>query len=391
MTESPFRILVRMPNWLGDCVMATPALRRLRALLPEAELFLAGRPAFRSLFAAQPGVAGWVDAPGGGFGNFLRGLGAARAAVRRATPDGKIDLGLLFTNSFSTAAWLRQTGAGVRVGYNLDCRRIFLTRAVPCGERERSGHFIRYYSRLAEEAAIAAGRAAGSGAAEDRSKENGTKTPGELNNSGGLPLPELRVDAAARERMATMLQSAGLRGPYAVFAPASAYGPVKDWPQEQYRALAKMLRREYDLPVLATGGAGQAGVCAAVVAGDAAGVSLAGKTSMEEFAALLAGAALFVGGDSGGAHVAAALGIPTLVIFGVTNPSRTRPIGRRVREIGCGRDHDVKLASAEARAAAARELAAITPETAAAAVRQLLGADRSDKPDRCGGIGQPPL
>ncbi len=357
--SKPVHILVRMPNWLGDCIMAMPALRHLRETLPTAQLYLSGRRAFAGLFRCQPGVAGFVEAPDSGLGKLIKGMSDTRRIVRESGMSAPIDVGLLLTNSLSTAAWMWRTGAEVRIGYDLDCRRFFLTHPVPCGGVEQSWHFIKYYLWLAQ------------------TLESILSADEEIPRRQVEPLaayqyPTLCISDAGREEAAALRQSVGVSGPYAVIAPASAYGPVKDWPPEYYRELVSILNKQYGYSVLITGGRDQADVCQSIADGHAAAFNVAGQTSLDGFAALLADASLFVGGDSGGAHVAAALEIPTIVIFGITNPSRTRPTGLRVATLGEGEDKDIKLNTMEAREAAKLALSSIRPEKVAETVRSLL-------------------
>lgn len=351
-----------MPNWLGDCVMAMPALRHLAESIPEARIFLAGREPFRRLFSDQAGVSGFVQAPSSGFGQLMKGMSDTKRYVADAGLPA-IDLGLLFTNSLSTAAWMWRTGATHRVGYDLDCRRFFLTHPVPCGGLETSWHFVRYYLWLAT-------------FSESILRESETVRPRQVEPLADYMLPALSVGEESRESAASLLRECGVEGPYAVIAPASAYGPVKDWPPEHYRELVKILNHDFKLPVAVTGGGGQADVCRAIAADQKAAVNLAGRTSLDQFAGLLAGADLFVGGDSGGAHVAGALCVPTVVIFGITNPTRTRPGGTRVRHIGEGESRDVKLSTPSAREKAREALAAIAPDRVAAEAGEAMRHDQ---------------
>ena len=348
-----------MPNWLGDCVMAMPALRHLSEWLPNAKIYLAGRTQFRDLFAAQPGIAGFAEAPSSGLGKLIKGMAGARRFAREAGLPERFDLGLLFTNSLSTAAWMWRLGPKIRIGYDTDCRRLFLTNPAPCGGVEKSWHFVRYYMWLIK-------------FAESLLGETGDVAGKHLESLEEYMTPQLSVGEEAREKARALLADRGIIGRYAVIAPASAYGAVKDWPPEHYRRLVEMLNGELSLPVVVTGAAGQAAVCQSIAEGRKRAINLAGQTSMREFAGLLAEADLFVGGDSGGAHVAGALGIPTVVIFGITNPTRTRPAGRLVTSLGEGEEHDVKLSTPEAREAAAKALAAIAPEAVLAAARETL-------------------
>ena len=354
LSSKTIDILVRMPNWLGDCVMAMPALRHLAETLPGSRIFLAGRRGFAELFSAQSGVAGFIEAPESGVGKLLKSMSDTRRIIRESgIPEG-VDLGLLFTNSLSTAAWMWRSGARTRIGYDLDCRRFFLSHPVPCGGVEQSWHFVRYYLWLVK-------------FAESVLSETGDIRTRQLEPLAEYMTPSLAVSEAMRDGAYRMLSEAGIAGDYAVIAPASAYGPVKDWPAEHYRALVERISGELSLPVVVTGGAAQRDVCESIVAGRRGVVNLAGRTGLGEFAALLAGSSLFVGGDSGGAHVAAALGVPTVVIFGITNPTRTCPTGKRVRMLGVGEERDVKLSTPKAREEALRALSAIAPSEVFAA------------------------
>ncbi|MCC8165182.1 MAG: glycosyltransferase family 9 protein [Planctomycetes bacterium] len=347
-----------MPNWLGDCVMAMPALRHLSDVLPDADIYLAGRENFRSFFSAQPGVAGFVPAPEKGFGNILRGISETTRIIQGAGIDSDIDVGLLLTNSLSTAAWMWRTGARHRIGYDLDCRRFFLTRPVPFGGVEKTWHCIRSYLWLAKMAETVTAR------------ENDGPPAREVHPLGEYLIPSVSVGDDARAEAAALVKAAGIGDRYAVIAPASAYGAVKDWPPDHYRDLVVKLRREFDCPVIVTGGGGQYDTAEHIAAGLTGVHNLAGRTNLDCFVGLLAGACLFVGVDSGGAHVSAALGLPTVVIFGITNPSRTRPTGHRVVTIGDGEDRDVKLSTPEAREAAKRVLQAISPDAVLEAARK---------------------
>ncbi len=350
---SPGDILVRMPNWLGDSVMAMPALRCLGGAFPGARLHLSGREQFRRFFSDQPGVASFVAAPASGFANLLRGMSETADALRTAGVRDPVDLGLLFTNSFSTAAWMWRLGVRCRVGYDRDCRRYLLTHPVPCGAVELSWHCVRSYLWLAK---FSAASVCEDAAAAEYLRRSQT-SPDEQT-------PTLAVGPASREEAGELLRTAGLGDgkAYAVLAPASAYGEVKDWPAGHYSRLVGLINREGGLPVVLTGSGGQREVCARIAQGQEAALNLAGQTSLDGFVGLLAGAGLFVGGDSGGAHAAGALGLPTVVIFGITNPARTRPVGRGVRSVGAGEEHDVKLSTPQARERARAALEAITPE-----------------------------
>ncbi len=313
----PETILLRAPNWLGDCVMCLPALDALKTALPGSRLIVGCREHLSVCFAAHPGVDVVITCPDSG------GLGALPRIIttgRRLRNLGA-DIGLLFTNSFSTALWLWFTRTRQRVGYDRDSRGLLLTRAIPVTPALHAAHMTDYYLNLV--AAVGANPGPGvpnPGAAHEPVIPNLTVPDNGVEEAAGC-LEDLDTDCSR----------------YAVLAPASAYGPVKDWPPAHYAQVASRLVADRKLAVIITGTAAQEPACRSIAATAGSRVfCVAGKTGMAGFLGLIAGASLFIGGDSGGAHVAASLGIPTIVIFGITEPSRTRPLGKSVRIIGSG-------------------------------------------------------
>ena len=137
--------------------------------------------------------------------------------------------------------------------------------------------------------------------------------------------PELHMDAAQVEET---LRELGLqRGAYVVFAPGAEYGPAKRWPARHFAELAARL----DLPVVLLGSGKEAALCdeiAAPVNAEQAGkcLNLAGKTSLPQALCLIAGSRSTVSNDSGLMHVAAALGVPQVAIFGSSSPLHTPPL-----------------------------------------------------------------
>ena len=386
-TAGAIRILLRMPNWLGDCIMALPALRLLRESLPEATLIVACRSSVFDLMAAQPSVDRVVKVPGSGVGNLVTTLFKGDPELKRGDLAGVIDLGILFTNSLSTALWMWRTGAKIRLGYNLDARKIFLTHPVRCDKRIHALHFVDYYIELVKRALSLI----------DARQSRSLMRKVVLINETFL-LPRMFIGSEGKNGAATLLKETLLlpssttnqngntaasgnhsntgdtrKHPrYAVIAPASAYGPVKDWPPEYYRELVQLIIHRYNLPVIVTGGSKQIEICERIASGLDKAVNVAGKTKLSSFLGLVAGTSLFVGGDSGGAHVAAACAVPTLVIFGITNPARTMPSGVNVAMLGRGRREAIKLSTPEAKASAEAALRSISVAEAAAAIERLL-------------------
>lgn len=352
-------ILIRMPNWLGDCIMALPAVKYIHDSIPDAEIALAGRDSMAELLSVQYGVSQVVKSPESGVTHLI-------ASVFSSTDDSvkpfRADLGVLFTNSLSTAVWMWNMGVKNRLGYNLDARRFFLTHPVVCDKRNNALHFVDYYLHLAKRVVK-----------EVKSWQNSFLPVHDVLIDDDLLQLDLHLNMQGKKAAADLLAEIGVRDHYAVIAPASAYGPVKDWPPEYYRELVRTIVNSYDLPVIVTGGTAQYDVCQAIADDYDEVYNLAGRTTLGSFLGLLAGASLFVGGDSGGAHAAAALGVPTLVIFGITNPARTFPTGRNVSMLGRGSREAIKLNTPEAKAMAEEALQAISVEDASDAVELMIG------------------
>ena len=360
MLEEPRDIVVRAPNWLGDAVMALPTFAALRERYPGARIAAAARAHLADVFAACPAIDEVVPVPRG-----------ALALARHAwgLRERRFDLGVLLTNSFATAAWLWLSGAQERVGYARDGRSFLLTQAEPATPEILAAHQAEYYFALLRGCGI----------------------------NGPMGRPRLAPTQEAQKEAAAWLATQGLTGRrYAVVAPCSAFGPVKDWPPEHYAEVALALARDHGLDVLVTGTPTQREIIACVCApgaasADAGGAqaapatqsmgtpaasvhNAAGAVSLRGLFALIAGASVFVGGDSGAAHAAAALGTPTVVIFGITEPSRTRPLGDDaiIRVIGEGGMETPNLRSPAVAAAARRALEAIAPTPVLNAATEIM-------------------
>lgn len=278
-------ILIRLPNWLGDLLMARPLLHAVRAAHPEARIAAIGTQASRLLERERVWDAWEPWPPEEG-----RGRGPQQ------------DVALVLPPSFSSA-WKLPRGIPQRIGFASEGRSWLLTHALKRPARGEM-HLSREYLRC-----------------------------GEPLGARAIPLPalapvadELREAEARKRRM-------GLDGPHVVVAPGAAYGPAKRWPAERYVELGRRLVKR-GLAVLACG-AGEDRPLAEQIAG-AIGErarSLAGDTSLAEQLALCATARATVSNDSGLAHLAAATGNRTVVIFGSTSSAWTAPLGERVTVI----------------------------------------------------------
>ncbi len=222
---------------------------------------------------------------------------AAVGAIRKRRPGAA----LLLTDSLSSALLAWMAGIPMRIGYGAEGRSWLLTHAVP-----REG-MARRAPRAAEYRALALAA--------------GLDVP----DSGAEALPALGVVAGERASGAAALASAGLGdAAFAVLAPGAAYGPAKQWGPERFSSVAAHLARRRALAVVVVGSAADeaaAGETARIAAAAGARVlNLAGRTTISELVGIVAEARVVVSNDSGVMHLAAALGRPTLGVFGSTSP-----------------------------------------------------------------------
>ena len=288
------RILIRATNWVGDAILSLPAVEAVRARFPQAYIAVLARPWVADIY---------------GFGDFAdeillyekrQGLDAARERLRAAAALRKrrFDCALLLQNAFDAALLAALARIPVRIGYARDGRGWLLTRPVRVpGQGEIPEHESFYYLEL-------------------------------LRRAGWLEsLPEQPVARLGGIRHEPQ--------PVIGVSPGAAYGTAKRWLPERFAAAAAVLAREKHAAVSVFGSAGESGLCERVAEEiRTCGVeaqSLAGRTSLAEFVRLAARCMLFLTNDSGAMHVAAALGVPTVAVFGPTNARATAPLGARVR------------------------------------------------------------
>lgn len=322
------RIWVRLPNWLGDVVMALPLLRALRAGRPDAEIVLVAKKPFLPL------LAGWQVAdrlhalPPAGAGYF-----AHFRALRHEYPD----VWLLFTNSVrgDLEAWLagaRQRFGLVRPGKH---RPLLSHRyRVPADFDERTRHQLELWENLLRHF--------------------------------GLAAPLDRTPAPTPSDLSTLNPPLSTPPPIGLI-PGSENTPAKRWPVAHWRALLAAFPAER---FVLLGTANDRAITAAVAAGFDADrvVDLAGRTDLPAYVAQLRTCRVLVTNDTGGMHLANALGVPLLALFGPTNPLRTGPVFSGPATIlqppGCP-------------ATGGGDLTALAPETVIAALRPHLAPARS--------------
>src|SRR5689334_15577023 len=297
--ESIKRVVVRGTNWVGDSLMTIPALRALRRVLPDAHITLVIRPGTKDIFSE----ADFVDE----ILVYDRKNAFAVVSQVREWRRRKFDLAVLFQNAFEAALIPFLAGVPLRLGYATESRQSLLTHPLPLPDWRSSRHEVFYYLYL-----ITALEQLLFGTSEI---------------CEAVPDASLQISQTAKSEAENLLRAYGVREGEAVVAlcPGSINSRAKRWPAEAYAALADRLI-DSQRQVLLIGSADEADVTREVTERMQQNpLVLTGKTSLDQITAVLSLVDLVVTNDTGPAHIAAALGRPTLVIFGPTNPLTTRP------------------------------------------------------------------
>ena len=295
----PGNIVIRGPNWVGDSVLSIPAIKSVRVRFPNARITLLVRPWVAGLFRSTPFVDAVWEHPKPGLTRWYQ---TARNMGRT-----RFDLALLLPNSFESALTAFTAGIRERVGYGTNGRGFLLSRAVPVPEEKQ--HQVAYYLNLVE------------------------STWG-----GSLPEPSIAIEATPEEKRAAreLLRSESVEPDTGllVLNPGAAFGSAKRWFEDRFAAVADQVAEESNLATVIVGSAAE---------GEIAGrirdtmrrraVLLTGRTDLETLIGVLSLASLMITNDSGPMHIAAALGIPTVAVFGSTDADVTRPVGPRTRVV----------------------------------------------------------
>lgn len=295
------KILVRATNWVGDAIMALPALHVIRNKFPEANIAIIARPYVADIYRDQ-GICDELIAydPKGEHGGW-----GGREKLARELRVNKFDVALLLQNAFD-AAWLAwRAGVPERIGYARDARAVLLTKAIKVPRvGEIPPHEKFYYLEL-------------------------------LRRAGWIECLQddahiaLHVPDSARHRALQTLLEAGARSNALRLAvgAGAAYGLAKCWPPERFAKAINDFLSQCDADVVLLGTAAEEAV-SSTIASDLrrAPIDLTGKTSIAELPGLLSQCQLFLGNDSGAMHVAAAVGLPVVAVFGPTDPEGTAPV-----------------------------------------------------------------
>jgi heptosyltransferase-2 len=290
------RLVVFAPNWLGDAVMALPAIADLRRGWSGGAIAVAARPSVASLFA-------------------LAGVTDEVVTLKKGARPLRFEVAVLLPNSFHAALVAKRAGIPERWGYRTDWRGLLLTRAI---ERASSGvhlHQVDYYRRLVEA----------------------------LGFPNGPAVPRLDASSEARAAGLRLLRDGGWdeRTPLVGLAPGAAYGAAKRWPPGFFAELAASLAADGVVSVLIGSAAdrGTAAEVASALAGRARVVDLVGKTDLPALAGVIVNCRTLVANDSGAMHFAVALGVRVTALFGPNDERITGPWAPATRDPSSVRLH----------------------------------------------------
>lgn len=307
-------LLIRGTNWVGDSILSLPALKRARLEFPHAKITLLVLPWVAGIYEGCTAVDDlWLyDRQ-----NLHRGL-SGKLRLIRDLRQRQFDVALLFQNAFEAAVLARLAAIPVRAGYDRDGRGWLLSHKVAVDPRVSRLHQTYYYLDLLEQLL---GR--------PRTAQGLEPKPTSQFVAGSMPDITLAVSPERKHAARIRLQSQGVDLNRTVVGvnPGAFYGSAKRWLSERYATALDRLIDERQASVVIFGSPNEVAIAEAIQSGMRnRPVILSGRTELSELIAMIACCDLFLTNDSGPMHLAAALRVPTLAIFGSTDEIATGPM-----------------------------------------------------------------
>lgn len=304
---NPGKILVRATNWVGDGVMSLPALEALRTRFPSAEVVLVAKPWVAELYNHHPAVNRSIVYDSAGEHRGARGFMKLIEQIRAED----FDMAILFQNAFH-AAWMAWCArVPVRIGYELEGRGALLTNSVPVPSPALYGHQSNYYLHLLFRAGL-------------------------VERLDPVDRIHLNIQPNEKAWAARQLKGLGLEGPRFLvgLTPGAAFGPAKRWLLDRYADLADRLIGALNADVLIFGSQSEKSLAEDIAhMMEHTPTILAGETTLRQLMAMLAQCRLVITNDSGSMHLAAALGLPVVAVFGSTDENATGPVSPFARVV----------------------------------------------------------
>lgn len=292
------KILVRETNWIGDVILTFPALTTIRKNFPMSYITVLSRPWVAPLLENNPDVDEVIIYDYNGIHNGI--LGKIRLA--KTLKKRGFDLALLLQNAFDAALITLLARIPIRVGYNTDARGALLTNKVILDETVFGKHQVYYYLEMLNALGM------------DIIDEN----------------PVIKVSNKAKKSAIEILDSLNIQNNDFLIGinPGAYFGSAKRWLPERYALLSDMVYKDLGGKILIFGSKGEKVISEMILSvANSDIIDLTGKTSLLETTALIEKCSLFITNDSGLMHLAAALKVPLISIFGSTDPITTSPLG----------------------------------------------------------------
>lgn len=296
------KIVVRGTNWIGDAVMSVPALRELRRIFPDAQISLHTRTWADGLFRDS----GLID----DIITFDPHKWRVKDVYDNSAflSDEDFDLAILLPNSFESAVTMFSARVPRRFGYNKDLRGLLLTDPIPVPEWKSRRHEVFYYLHLI---------------AEVEKRVLGRETVAAATPDITLDVSDERIEEA---RLKLNEIGVDVDNGFVAIGAGSTNSRAKRWPTSNFAQLVDMIFERTGMTSVLLGAGDEASVADDVrKTANSKLISLVNKTDLDVAMAILASADVMVSNDMGLAHISAAVGTPTLTIFGPTNEATTRP------------------------------------------------------------------
>jgi len=292
------KILIRGTNWIGDAIMTLPAVNSIRVTYPRAHIAMLVKPwvaDIHKLFSDMDEIIIYEN-------KFDNAVGVFQLAQKLR--QKKFDLAILLQNAIEAAIIALAARIPLRAGYDSDARGLLLTNRVKRTEEIKKVHQIDYYLEM-------------------------VKALGCINVSREMHM-EMKIKPANAKNVLCKLIPEEAGKTIIGIAPGATYGPAKKWFPERFAEVADKLAEKFSAQVIIMGGKSDGETAKEVLKlANARLINLAGKTTLQEAIYIISQCRIFISNDSGLMHIAGALNVPTVAIFGSTNPVTTAPVGNR--------------------------------------------------------------
>jgi len=293
----PKKIIVRMPNWLGDFIMALPVLEDIREKFPVSKITAMAKDPFCDLLKTNNNIDDVFCFKKPSSSLFIK---KEHKQIIDKIKKGNFDLGILLTNSFSSAFWFFKGKVKKRVGFSLHFRRFLLNNSVPVPKDVKSQHLVKTYKNLISTLGISISR---------------TK-------------PRLFISDEEKDNAFSLLQRFGYEKNKALVAinPGAAYGLAKCWFFERFHEVAKSLVNDENCYVVFLGDMLMQPLIQKITMGlNKRAIDLSGKTDLIQLCGVISYSNVLLSNDSGPMHIASAVGVTSVALFGSTNEAVTGP------------------------------------------------------------------